>query len=74
METNEVNDMKRRGQKEHSKQGDQQNKFIFITKHTMIHLKQHYGSIILRKIVLCVCVCVCVWNVTPSPPHIISVF
>ena len=27
-------DMKRRGQKEHSKQGDKQNKFISITKHT----------------------------------------
>ena len=30
-------DMKRRGQKEHSKQGDKQNKFILITKHTLIH-------------------------------------
>ena len=30
--------MKRRGQKEHSKQGDKQNKFIFTTKHAMIHL------------------------------------
>ena len=30
-------DMKRRGQKEHSKQGDKQNKFIFITQHTLIH-------------------------------------
>ena len=29
--------MKRRGQKEHSKQGDEQNKFISITKHTLIH-------------------------------------
>ena len=29
--------MKRRGQNEHSKQGDKQNKFIFITKHAMIH-------------------------------------
>ena len=27
-----VKDMKRRGQKEHSKQGDKQNKFILITK------------------------------------------
>ena len=29
--------MKRRGQKEHSKQGDKQNKFISIIKHTLIH-------------------------------------
>ena len=29
-------DMKRRGQKEHSKQGDKQNKFILITKHELI--------------------------------------
>ena len=28
--------MKRRGQKEHSKQGDKQNKFILITKHALI--------------------------------------
>ena len=52
--------MKRRGRKEHSKQGDEQNTFIFITKHVMIYLKHYYGSIIVRKIVLCVCVCVCV--------------
>ena len=31
--------MKRRGQKEHLKQGDRQNKFIFRTKDAMIHLK-----------------------------------
>ena len=30
-------DMKPRGQKEHSKQGDKQNKFILITKHAMVH-------------------------------------
>ena len=29
-------DMKRRGQKEHSKQGNKQ-KFILITKHQLIH-------------------------------------
>ena len=29
--------MKRRGQKEHSKQGDKQNKFISIIKYTLIH-------------------------------------
>ena len=29
--------MKRRGQKEYSKQGDKQNKFISIAKHTLIH-------------------------------------
>ena len=29
-------DIKRRGQKEHSKQGDKQNKFILITKHALI--------------------------------------
>ena len=40
--------MKRRGQKEHSKQGDKQ-KFIFSTKHAMIHLKYCYGSILLVK-------------------------
>ncbi len=53
-------DMKQRRQKEHSKQSDKQNKFIFITKHAMIHLKHYYGSIIVRKIVFCVYVCVCV--------------
>ena len=52
--------MKRRGQKEHSKRGDKQNKFILITKHAMIHLKYCYGSITVREIVLCVCMCVCV--------------
>ena len=41
--------MKRCGQKEHSKQGDQENKFLFITKHTMIHLKYYYGSILFVK-------------------------
>ena len=30
-------DMKRRGQKEHSKRGDKQSKFILITKHALIH-------------------------------------
>ena len=30
-------DMKQRGQKEHSKQGDKQNKFISITKHALIN-------------------------------------
>ena len=30
-------DMKWCGQKEHSKQGDKQNKFILITKHALIH-------------------------------------
>ena len=30
-------DMKRRGQKEHSKQGDSQNKFILLTKRALIH-------------------------------------
>ena len=42
-------DMKRRGQKEHSKRGGKQNKFIFITKHTMIHLKYCYGSVLFVK-------------------------
>ena len=41
--------MKRRRQKEHSKHGDKQNKFISITKHAMIHLKYCYGSILLVK-------------------------
>ena len=42
--------MKRRGQKEHSKQGDEQNKFIYYNKTDIDTL----------KIVVCVCVCVCV--------------
>ena len=46
-----VKDMKRRGQKEHSKQGDKQNKFIYYNKTDIDTL----------KIVVCVCVCVCVW-------------
>ena len=41
--------MKRRGQKEHSKQSDKQNKFIFITKHAMTHLKYCDGSILFVK-------------------------
>ena len=41
--------MKQRGQKERSKQGDKQNKFIFIKKHAMIHLKYCYGSILFVK-------------------------
>ena len=41
--------MERRGQKEHSKQGDKQNKFISITKHAMIHLKYFCGSTLLVK-------------------------
>ena len=53
-----VNDMKRRGQKEHSKHGDKQNKLIIITKYAMIHLKYYYGSITIREIILSVCVCV----------------
>ena len=44
-----VKDMKRHGQKEHSRQGDKQNKFISITKHTLIHKKYS---------------CVCVTNTT----------
>ena len=38
--------MKRRGQKEHSKQGDKQNKFIYYSKTDIDTL----------KIVVCVCV------------------
>ena len=41
--------MKRRGQNEHSKQSDKQNKFIFRTKHAMIHLKYCNGSIFFVK-------------------------
>ena len=41
------NDMNRRGQKEHSKQNDKQNKFTLITKHALIHLK--CGSTLLVK-------------------------
>ncbi len=51
-------DMKRRGQKEHSKQRDKQNIFIFITKHAMIHSKYYYGFILFVNSPLCVCVCV----------------
>ena len=54
-------DMKRREQKESSKRGDKQNKFIFMTKHSMMHLKYCCGSTLLVQIVLCVCVCVCVY-------------
>ena len=50
--------MKRRGQKEHLKQGDEQNKFIYYNKTDIDTL----------KIVVCVCVyvcvCVCVTNTT----------
>ena len=41
--------MKRRRQKEHSKQGDEQNKFIYYNKTDIDTLK------------IVVCVCVCVW-------------
>ena len=56
-EANEwVKDMKRSGQKEHSKQGDKQNKFIYYNKTDIDAL----------KIVMCVCVYVrvCVTNTT----------
>ena len=53
-----VEDMKWRGQKEHSKQGDKQNKFIYCNKTCIDTLKYCYGSI--NKIVMCVYVCVCV--------------
>ena len=43
-----VKDMKQRRQKEHSKQGDKQNKFIYYDKKNIDTL----------KIVVCVCVCV----------------
>ena len=43
-------DMKRRGQKEHLKQGNKQNKFIYYNKTDIDTL----------KIVVCVCACVCV--------------
>ena len=67
MGTNVVNDMKYvktiwNGADKRNIQNKRrkQNKFIFITKYEMIHLKHYYGSIIVRKIVLRVCVCVCV--------------
>ena len=41
--------MKRRGQNEHSKQGDKQNKCIYYNKTDIDSLK-----------IVCVCVCVCV--------------
>ena len=52
-----VKDMKRRGQKEHSKQGDEQNKFIYYNKTDIDTLNS------INKIIVCVyvrvCVCVC---------------
>ena len=48
-ESQRVKDMKRRGQKEHSNQGDEQNKFIYYNKTDIDTLK------------IVVCVCVCVW-------------
>ncbi len=44
--------MKRRGQKEHSKQGDKQNTFI------------HYNKTDIDTLKIVVCVCVCVTNTT----------
>ena len=44
--------MRRRGKKEHSKQGDEQNKFIYNNKTDIDTLK------------IVVCVCVCVTNTT----------
>ena len=46
-EANEVKNMKRRGKKGNSKQGDEQNKFIYSNK----------TDIDTFKIVVCVCVC-----------------
>ena len=51
-----VKDMKRRGQKEHSKQGDKQNNFIYLNKRDIDTLK--------IVVCVCVCVCVCVTNTT----------
>ena len=63
--------MKRCGQKEHSKRGEKQNKFIFITKHAIIHLKYCYGSILLvSPVCMCVCVCVCVSNTTRTTERV----
>ena len=47
-----VKDMKRRGQKELSKQGDEQNKFIHYNNLTLIH-KSIANSV--NKIIVCVC-------------------
>ena len=47
-----VKDMKRRGQKQHSKQGDEQNKFIYCNKTDIDTLK------------IVVFVCVCLTNTT----------
>ena len=41
-------DMKRRGQKEHSKRGDKQNKFILITKHALIHLNIANSTLLVK--------------------------
>ena len=53
METNVVNDMKivkmiwnGADKRDIQNKRHKQNKFIFITKHAMIHLKHFYGSII----------------------------
>ena len=54
--------MKRRGQKDHSKQCDKQNKFIYYNKIDIDTLKIVINSI--NKIVMCVYVSVCVTNTT----------
>ena len=43
---------------------------LYITKHAMIHLKHYNGSIIVRKIVLCVCVYVCVTNTAKTTERV----
>ena len=56
--------MKRRGQKEHSKQGDEQNKFIYYNKTDFYTLNSINKIIVCVYVQVCVCVCVCVTNTT----------
>ena len=65
--------MKRRGQKEQSKQGDKQNKFISIQNlHWYIKNIANSINIIVMCVYVCVCVCVCLTDITKlqmfSPP------
>ena len=56
--------VKRRGQKEHLKQGDEQNKFIYYNNKTYIDTEKISNStnkiIVCIYVWVCVCECVCV--------------
>ena len=62
-----VKDMKRRGKKEHLKQGDEQNKFIYYNKTYLQIITNSINKIIVCVYEwvsewVCVCVCVCVYK------------